>query len=489
VWLSIVVALAVVLAPTVGAQTTPKSPSAKAADASSKKTDDAEKKAEAEEPAAKESPTGKPNATAEVFKDPRAEKFLENKFPQLYRACRPTIIREVKAMAAGQSNIDRDLIVQFVEGMAHDLTDHTNIKALIEPENIRPGSPPTTALQAATDNLIDMIQTAKMTNNAAFSTVYNKILYEKLPALLNGHLLSRIEAMIVLAQTGDASPEMVGLFTRQLNDPKQTVWVKLWALRGLTNVAPTLSNDSPRAMNAAKAVVDFLEQEKDLPWWVQYRALETLGSLRQASTARPKGGQPEMASAAIRLLADSQARPEVRAEAGWALGQMQVSGAIGKYNFPLIAYNIGDVAANLGESINDTFPKNPSRAEYLTGLLLKQVYEALEGIQSVPKPRGSGLLSSDHPNVGANRNYIRQVSELIKPIAKTSVELLRAPKGQVPKLQKDLGDRVAALKGFLDKNQPANDWLVPGGQPFPFKGANAGAGAQGQTRLVGARGQ
>jgi hypothetical protein len=485
VWLSIVVVLAVVPVPPVGAQV-PGSPSSKDAEAPAKKADDAEKKADAEEPAGKDAPTKKANATAEVFKDPRAEKFLENKFPQLYRACRPTVPREVRAMAAGQSNIDRDMLVQFVEGMAHELTDHTNIKALIEPENIRAGAPPTVAFQVATDNLIDMIQTAKQTNNTAFTTIYNKILVEKLPALLNGHFLTRIEAMIVLAQTGDASPEMIALFTRQLSDPKQTVWVKLWALRGLTNVAPTLSNESSRAMNAAKVVADFLEQEKDLPWPVQYRALEALGSLRQASTARPKGGQPEMASAAIRFLADPEAKPEVRAEAGWALGQMQVSGSIGKYNFPLIAHNIGDVAANLGESINETFPKNPSKAEYLTGLLLKQVYEALEG---VPATRGSGLLRGDHPNIGASRNYIKQVSDLIKPIAKTSVELIRAPKGQVAKLQKDLGDKVAALKGFLDKNQPANNWLVPGGQPFPFKGSSAVAGAQEQARLVGARGQ
>ena len=48
---------------------------------------------------------------------------------------------------------------------------------------------------------------------------------------------------------------------------------------------------------------------------------------------------------------------------------------------------------------------------------------------------------------------------------------------------------MAVLKGFLDKNQPANNWLVPGGQPFPFKGSSAVAGAQGQARLVGARGQ
>ena len=79
-------------------------------------------------------------------------------------------------------------------------------------------------------------------------------------------------------------------------------------------------------MNAAKVVADFLEQEKDLPWPVQYRALEALGSLRQASTARPKGGQPEMASAAIRFLADPEAKPEVRAEAGWCSARCRSAG-------------------------------------------------------------------------------------------------------------------------------------------------------------------
>jgi hypothetical protein len=258
--------------------------------------------------------------------------------------------------------------------------------------------------------------------------------------------------------------------------------VKLLAARGLANSAPALVNDTTRATFAAKAVADFLEQDKELPWPVQYRGLEALGALRQSGTVPPKG-QPEMASAAIKFLVDPEARPEVRAEAAWALGMMQVNGAVGKYNFPLIAYHIGDVAANLGESINEVFSKNPSRAEYLTGLLINQLYQALEG---APNARNSGLLKGDHPNIAPNRNYIKQVSDLIKPIANASITLTRSPKGQVPKVQKDLGDRVAALKSFLDKNQPADTWLVPGGPQFPLKGANAVAEAPGRAQVAGA---
>jgi hypothetical protein len=105
----------------------------------------------------------------------------------------------------------------------------------------------------------------------------------------------------------------------------------------------------------------------------------------------------------------------------------------------------------------------------------------------VPNARDSGLLHGTHPNLAPSRNYIKQVSELVKSVAKSSIELFRAPKGQVPRYQKELGDRVAALKGFLDKNQPANSWLVPGGPEFPPpKPANAVAGAPGEARLAGA---
>jgi hypothetical protein len=477
VWLSIAMALAGALLQPTWAQTA--NPAA---------SEGPSKEVDTEAPAEEEALAEKPNAPAEVFKDPRAEKAMPNTFPTLYKPCNPRDVNAVKAMAAGQSSVDRDTIARFVEGMAYELTNKTNIRAVIDlAANVPPGSRTAHAIQEATDNLIDVIQTAKLANNANFLSTYDKVLFEELPALLNGHLLSRIEAMIVLAQDGDASPEMVGLFVKQLNDPKQTAWVKLWAARGLTNAEPTLSNDTPRAMAAAKAVADSLDQEKDLPWPVQSRALEALGALRQASTARPSKGQPEMASTAIRFLADPQARPEVRAEAARALGMMRVGGAIGKYNFPLIAYDIGDVAAMLGESISDAFAHNPSRSEYLAGLLIHQLYQALEG---VPHARDSGLLHSTHPNIAPSRSYIKQVSGLVKPVAKSSIELIRAPKGQVPRYQKELGDRVAALRDFLDKNRPANRWLVPGGPEFPPpKPATAVAGAPGGARVAGAPGQ
>ena len=168
--------------------------------------------------------------------------------------------------------------------------------------------------------------------------------------MLDKHLLTRIEAMIVLGNT--RSPNAIDLFIKQLSNPDQTVWVKLWAARGLANVTQDgqIDLDAQRAMTAGKAVADFLEREKDLPWPVQVRALEALGALRQSSAA-PLQGTADMASAALERLADPKARPEVRAWAAWALGLMRVNPQLAKYNYSLIAHYIGLLAADLGDKI------------------------------------------------------------------------------------------------------------------------------------------
>ena len=140
-------------------------------------------------------------------------------------------------------------------------------------------------------------------------------------------------------------------------------------------------------------MADFLEQEKDLPWPVQYRALEALGALRQASTTRPAKGQPEMATTAMRFLADPEARPEVRAEAG--LGPGHDAGQRGRsasYNFPLIAYNIGELAADARRADQRRLRREPDPGRVLTGLLVTQVYQAFERRRT--GVRDSGLLKA-----------------------------------------------------------------------------------------------
>ncbi len=424
--------------------------------------------------------------TYEVFRDERAENALKI-FKSVGKRAPETDVRAVRNMASNQAPTDRDVIHRFVEGMAFQLTDKTNLNALIDQEH-KPKPDAAKAVGAASTALLDALQSGKFAANDGFLKVYNKELLATLPKLLDNNLISRIQAMIVLAQV--ESKEIVPICVAQLKDANQTLWVKLWATRGLTNLAGGGRRidsggailDANDAFSAGKAIADYLEKEKEAPWFVQMRAVEALGALRNA--ALPASMQKaDMAVAAMKCLADPDARLEVRAWAGWALGMMQVNPAIAKYNFPLVAFDLGTVAVQIGERVNANFKTNPTEAEYLTGLLVTPLFQAFNGIEGV---RESGLLHS--PAASANQNFIRQVSDLESSIAKTAVELIRVPTGMRPEKQKDLSNRIASLKALLDKNKPKDFKLVPSGPEFRPQEAVADGGGQ-PPKVAGAPGE
>ena len=70
-----------------------------------------------------------------------------------------------------------------------------------------------------------------------------------------------------------------------------------------------------------------------------------------------------MATAAMKFLADGDAKFEVRSEAARALGLMQITTAVRKYNYPLVAHSVGALlAADLGTQINLLIPERMSRS-------------------------------------------------------------------------------------------------------------------------------
>jgi hypothetical protein len=168
-----------------------------------------------------------------------------------------------------------------------------------------------------------------------------------------------------------------------------------------------------------------------------------------------------MATAAMRLLSDYQAKPEVRSEAARALGLMEITSAVRGYNFPLIAHTAGQLAAELGTQVSANFKNNPVKSRYLTVLLAGPVYEAFDGVAGA---RDSGLI---HMATGEAESYVSQVFELVKPIVKASSDLLISPSRQVADRQKDIAAKVAALKQFLSKSPPRSRSLVQGGPEFP----------------------
>ena len=455
-----------------------------------------EKKADDQPPA---EPPPDPSQTqkvspVEIFKDPNAEALLDVKKYNPIRSVRmmPGDVEAVK-VTAGNPNaaVDTTVIRRMVDGMVAQLTNTKNIQALIDPPpNMPAGSPTMRAIEEATRNLLEPIYMARAAQNTRFLTEYNRILLRSLQPLLKHHLVPRVQAMIVLGQSGN--PEALKLFLDEIRNPRQTLWVKLWAIRGITNIKqnPSARLSAAQEIEAARVVAAQLDEKtKDMPWPLQLRALEALSSLRQGYIpAAPKNA--EMAVAAMRILADPKARTEVRAEAARALGMMQITTAVPDYNSPLVAYAAAQLAARVGDQIVASYsadkgtPLNATKAEYLTALLVGPVYQAFEGQAGV---RESGLL---HGNATTVRSDIQKVADQIKPVAKAALELIRAPKGQLKARRADLAARVEALKDFLAKNVPANRHLVPDDDGFlEDAGSQAGAPAEpGAAKVAGATG-
>ena len=423
--------------------------------------------------------------SGEIFKDPNAEKSLANTFTQIpYPTPRPTPqdITAVRNMAGGLIPPDRALIDRYVTFMAAELTNRANIRGLIDPpQNQAPNGQTARAIERASSGLIDPLTIARSQQNPnlAFLALYVPMLQTKLTPLLENHLIARIQAAIVLGMA--ASPTSVDLFLKQLSDPNQVVWVKLWAARGLTNVTQNgqVTLDEAKGLAVASTLMKLLD-DSEIPWPAQIRFLEALGSNRRASTSLVDRKADVLETVAM-VLTEADFRHDVRAWAAYAIGVIGVNGQIAKVNYPLVTTHVGLLAAEIGDRIvseYDTlttqFEKNKGPATYLTGLLIYQIEPAFTGLPSV---RNSGLINQAHPSAVANKPFAQSVEGLVRNVGKAAVELTRAG-GTAQKAARDtLQARIGELRAFLElpKNKPTDLDLTPGGTKFPLTPAAGGS--------------
>jgi hypothetical protein len=460
-------------------------PAAKKADAP--KADAA--KAEAEKAQKPVEPAEEAPPTAEIFLDPNAKKALSKMEPLTFVGqpikfgAGAADVSTIQNMASGATAIDANFLKRYVEFFAVELSKRDNINAMINPApNLAPDA--ARGMERAVERLMDPLIRAKATDQQLFLAAYNKALFDSsLVKLLDNNLYSRINAMIVLGMAGSTDPKALKLYTDQLKKADQVVWVKMWAARGITNATRQGRNnlETTRQIDAAEAVITLLDSDPKLPWPVQMRAMEALGSLRLSFTR--VGKTVDAASVAMRFLADREARPEVRAWSAWALGMMRAPGQIVPYNFELLGYKIAGLAADLGGLIVDeyddnssNFDKHKDRASQLTCLLVFQVVPALNGMEGITE---TGLLRSTHKSLESAKEYLKKVDAKVKDVTRESYELIRAGGVAQKSKRDDLDGKLTELKGFLAQAAPKDRRLMPNGPEFA---ANA-------ARVVGAPGR
>jgi hypothetical protein len=445
----------------------------------------AKKKAEVPEPVIPDSAT----SSTEIFLDPNAKKALTKVEPLNFVGTAIKFgpadrdISSIQAMATGAMAVDTAFLRRYVEFFAVELSKRDNINAMISPpERLQPDA--ARGLERAVERLIDPMIRGKATDQRAFLAAYNKALFDsQLVKLLENNLYSRIDAMIVLGMAGSTDSRALELYIAQIKKPDQVVWVKMWAARGISNAARQGKDnlDFTKTIDAADALITLLDSDPKLPWPVQMRALEALGSLRLAVNKVRK--PVDAASVAMRFLADREARPEVRAWAAWALGMMKVSPQVSPYNFELLGHKIGELAVDLGQKIVEeydvsaaNFEKRKDRSNLLTSLLIFQVFPALDGQEGVTE---SGLLRSTHPGLAAAKPFLTRVKDKVKDVTREAFELNRAGGVAQKSRRDDLDAKTSDLKGFLAQVNPKDRHLVPNGPEFA---ANA-------ARVVGAAGR
>jgi hypothetical protein len=189
------------------------------------------------EPEAAADPEQAAEQVADFYLDPKTQAVLAKDFEPLFTNLGFVRIdpAAVTRMAQGQATVDPQEIERFIQAQAKELTDRSNISALLTPEaNPNPNNPKNQAIEKATDRLLEPLLIAPASTNARFRSAYTQALLKVMPDLLKNHLFARTEAMIVLSKAGD--PQALDLFVAQLNDPEQVMMVKLLAAVGLTNI-------------------------------------------------------------------------------------------------------------------------------------------------------------------------------------------------------------------------------------------------------------
>lgn len=426
---------------------------------------DKDKKEAAREDAEEKSKTlaaAEKEVTPDRWEDPRAEAALKNTFPVLSPVTLPAADKTlVEQLSKGQGQIDRDAIKRYVRSHAANLTNRAAIAALMDPA----GDPKVAkTLETATTELIKPLLLPPNEGNAAFRKIYVSTLIDVLKPVLNGNLHSRTMAMIVLSRSADT--QAIPVFVNQLNDPNQLAIVKLLSAVGITNVAENGRRDlaTNEAILAGKALSDFLNRETDTFWPAQFRALEALGSVRQA-TDRPVQGKAEFAATAMSFLVNPKTPPDVRAWAGWALGMMEIPPSVKNYNFRLVSQSLAQAAADIGTKVVAVPDAEKSRIvrQRLTSQLV-QLALAFSGEANV---RNSGLVHSKHPDAASALPTVGEFEKRVRAVTAASLDLSSAAGVNIKKSREDLVSALDDLKSFLAKPLPGGRTLYAGGPTIP----------------------
>ncbi|MFM1801713.1 MAG: hypothetical protein RJA81_1065 [Planctomycetota bacterium] len=427
-------------------------------------------KAAASQPA--ESKTDQPDPEfefTETYRDPRVDDALSEDLIKELAPPRPTFStneeRQVMNSAGGRGENNPRVLKRFVTAKASDLTNRKSIEAMLSGEGsvsslVRP-------IEAATMAMVNVSKAANAANNSPFMVTYTAVLIETLQPLLKSHLITRVQAAIVLASTGslDVNPTLLQIIA----DDEQPWQMKLIAVQGVNNAIQY--GRRPMAYNTRTqitvAMCNLLRGESDIPWFIKSEACNVIGNLRIISEV-VSDRKVEPAELMMSLLVNSGERAEVRLEAARALALMEIPSQFRPFNLQLVAASVGQAVVDSAKRISAETPSDSSRGQQLVALLANKLPEVFLGDET---KTASGLQGQANSTLASRelKAVIDEIFTKVKDVTNAGSQFVKS-RGQIIQARRtDFLTTIDALEKVVIKNQPQDRALIKGGETFELE--------------------
>lgn len=441
-------------------------PAAKAAPASEDSARPADATKAEVKPAATPGVNGTRFELTENFRDPRVDELLDIALVKETIPPRPLFSaneeKQLQSMAGGSGDINPRTINRFVEAKAAELTNKKAIEIMMSGEGavntaVRP-------IEKATTALISASRASNAASNSPFMSAYTAAMIKSFTPLLEGHLITRTQVTLAMSSTG--SLDVVPTLIKLLSNPKQPWQVKSLALLGINNAI----GDGRKivAFNQRTqwtiAVINMLRNEEDAPWFLKAQAAQLIGNLRIISESVAEG-KVHPAEVLMDFLIDKSQRPEVRLEAGRALGLLDITTQFRPFNHQLVAVSMAEAIADISQIAAGIPPTDSSRAQQLVAMMADRSAPAFQGIQGMVN---SGFLqqmtyaSADTKTQDA----VKALFEKIKDTINAGSSYIRARGELIDARRTDFQTQIAELRKAIEANSPANRSLIKGGKTY-----------------------
>lgn len=301
------------------------------------------------------------------------------------------------------------------------------------------------ANSAGSRNKVDLAQARK------FREYYLRQVVARLEELLDGHLLVRTNAVILLGELSIENEEpyadAVKPLLKVILDKDQPESVKMHAPRGIARICLLGKPSAQAKLDVGLALVSEI-QRKDTHYWYQWRLAEALGTL---DSVLDQAQKPFIAQTLGEIVVDDTRHCLVRSEAARSLGRLPHNKDI---NISLVAFEV----ARLAQSLSEKYNLNPTNPDWK--YCYERIYLAFKPKDQAGIERGDGLLAKvDKGPLNKHKAIVADAYQLTLPLFRHVLDPKTGGTAFPAKLTEPLDE-------WIQKKRPEDNRVAPTLKPL-----------------------